>query len=643
MPPQTKSKSKKKGKVGEKKYKDKVSRSSTKSIIILLPALGCPGIVDNGKLQTVVLLKEQSLATSEYLADRLRYLSWNQKDGDPASGTKFQPQDIEIRDYKKEFESYNYISPAVLNAYYNMGFKVIAYVLCKVSGEDGLYNLVTPYNESRHMRDAIKKLPKPYSDCPMIPDNGATLPDGSPVKLYHPFLVSQANYLGIAHVTDTHLAFRWELLDKRVSNYNKQFPNKKIDGFNNYNKRFAEFLKAINNDNRIHIVLVTGDLIDYNRGHRMIENLVVDNRISSNNLFTDYFYNRNWLLFYKLLVENYKKKAVFTILGNHDYRLNPYAPLPRIFWRELYSISYDLNILRSQVIEIHENARDIETGKDGNLYTTYESVAWYSFVINPLFDYTFFYKNMAFIMFDWNKEEDLEDNLPWAENSLSQKQQQILNRWLNKSKGKVKVLGMHAPVYNPFPEIGNKHLKKGLIYSGSERIVYRDGQYYKLFETMPIKIFKGYTDNRNELVDGTFRESRNELIKLILDNDNYGENDNYAIGPNPIHVIVTGHAHRNGIYQVIKDRVKLTQWGPIDYWKKHKKSPLFVNTVSAGPVGFDNESGFSEERDGLKHRYLVKPGYRNIIFDSSGKVEKLEQKATSRLIVRSDVDKEFKD
>jgi hypothetical protein len=626
------------------------AKASERAAIILVPSLGCPGIVDGNKLHIVVLLKQSAkyTPTSEYLADCLRVLSWDQKDNSPDSGDTIQPQDITVHDFTKEFEPFNYVSPIVLDAYRKEGFSDIAYVTCKISGAPRLYNLVTTYDENSVMHRIIEKLPKPYSDCPMIPEKERTKLNGKPLKLYHPFLISRADYLGIAHVTDTHLCCRWYLLDWRANEYNKDV----APFFNNYNTRFVEFLTAIKGDSRINVVLMTGDLIDYNRGH----NGVQAKYGSNNDLFKDYLFNRNWLLFYKLLVENYQK-PIFTILGNHDYRLNPYAPLPRIFWKELYSISFDLGLLRSEVLKLHEDARDIETGKDGNLYTTYESVAWYSIVINPLVDYTFSYKNMTFAMFDWDKEEDLEDNLPWAENSLTEKQQKILNLWLDRNKGKVKILGMHAPVYNPFPEIGNDYLKDGLIYVSevdSGRRVVRDGAgnvvvydrrgesvIYKGTGTMSIKIFKGYTDNRNELVDGTFRENRNELIKRILDNDNYGQNGNYKVGPNPIHIIVTGHAHRNGIYQVIGDRVKLTQRGKDEDWKNHLDLPIFVNTVSAGPLGFDNETGYAEKLDGLKHRYLVRPGYRHILFDSSGKVTSLEKKESTQPPIRAAVTLDF--
>jgi hypothetical protein len=161
------------------KFKGKVSE---RALIILVPSLGCPGIVDNGKLQVVALLKHTAKfpPKREYLSDCLRYLHWDKKDGNPDSGQKFQPTDIEIRDYVNNFEPLNYMSPKVLEAYQNEGFTHPVYALCRVSGGKGLYNLVTTYDESSVMHKTIEKLPRPYTkawvgkwwreDCPMMPD-----------------------------------------------------------------------------------------------------------------------------------------------------------------------------------------------------------------------------------------------------------------------------------------------------------------------------------------------------------------------------------------------------------------------------------------------------------------------------------------
>ena len=73
------------------------------------------------------------------------------------------------------------------------------------------------------------------------------------------------------------------------------------------------------------MVLLTGDLIDYGRGQSAWRSAGrIRNALGRNDAYHD---DRNWFLFYYLLAsgENYTKPA-YTILGNHDWRLNPYPP-----------------------------------------------------------------------------------------------------------------------------------------------------------------------------------------------------------------------------------------------------------------------------------------------------------------------------
>jgi hypothetical protein len=70
------------------------------------------------------------------------------------------------------------------------------------------------------------------------------------------------------------------------------------------------------------VVLLTGDLIDYGRGHWGVQ--------ARDRLGDDKYYHadRNWFLFYYLLASrNAYKQPSYTILGNHDWRFNPYPPL----------------------------------------------------------------------------------------------------------------------------------------------------------------------------------------------------------------------------------------------------------------------------------------------------------------------------
>ena len=92
------------------------------------------------------------------------------------------------------------------------------------------------------------------------------------------------------------------------------------DSYNNWNRSFVRVYDDAKRDSDV--VLLTGDLIDYGRGHWGVQ--------ARDRLGDDRYYHadRNWFLFYYLLASRdaYKQPS-YTILGNHDWRFNPYPPL----------------------------------------------------------------------------------------------------------------------------------------------------------------------------------------------------------------------------------------------------------------------------------------------------------------------------
>ncbi|MGH8247169.1 MAG: metallophosphoesterase, partial [Gammaproteobacteria bacterium] len=63
---------------------------------------------------------------------------------------------------------------------------------------------------------------------------------------------------------------------------------------------------------------MTGDLIDYGRGYNDRGPIGTDE---------SYWRDRNWFLFYEAIAGGTKyQKPVYTNLGNHDWRINPYPP-----------------------------------------------------------------------------------------------------------------------------------------------------------------------------------------------------------------------------------------------------------------------------------------------------------------------------
>ena len=294
-----------------------------------------------------------------------------------------------------------------------------------------------------------------------------------PVEVLHPLFVSSASEstVRIGHVTDTHISTRSDVFERNLGGHrNRVGRNPTPIRFNNWNRSFDEIYG--NAKKSSDVILLTGDLIDYGRGH-------IARPTSGKDLGKDenYHEDRNWFLFYYLLAggdpQNPKTRytvPVYTTLGNHDWRLNPYPPfapgsedpeafvhndtsfnketeLPQIMRnahdeghkREYsYRLAVDIHVKglvdRIPVLKTFAAAiRGIRTaGKAGlratgyalwgllvtnsldikgtPLETTAESVAWYLLLINPFLDYQFkLPTGHQFLMLDWSEDEEVKN------------------------------------------------------------------------------------------------------------------------------------------------------------------------------------------------------------------------------------------
>jgi calcineurin-like phosphoesterase family protein len=158
-------------------------------------------------------------------------------------------------------------------------------------------------------------------------------------EILHPLFVrDRPAALRIGHLTDTHVDVRADVYEENLKHGG---PKPIVNAYNNWNKNFVKIYSKAKSGSDM--LLLTGDLIDYGRGFIGAER--------RQDLADDGLYNsdRNWLLFYYLLASDLgSDKAqysipVYTSLGNHDWRLNPYppfafagAPSPRALFDEDY-------------------------------------------------------------------------------------------------------------------------------------------------------------------------------------------------------------------------------------------------------------------------------------------------------------------
>jgi hypothetical protein len=587
--------------------------------IILHPALGFPGVVESEGNLRVILLAKNSVDTDYFKTHCLSYCTWEKKDNNNNKAREYLNIIQSCKTYganPSEGKGEGYVinnsyrlSKAVYDEYCKEDYNKVVILEVKAPQSEGLYHLVSFDGESEVMREMLDEADRTRV---MVNNEQKQEETDKLVKLYHPFKVFKKNteYLNIATLADTHLAMRWY-------EYYLKASKKGIAGFCNYNKVFVEIMDKTKSDDT-HITFILGDLIDYNRGF--------DGKSDFRNI-DKYVENRNWLLFYHLLLENYPQ-PIFTVLGNHDYRINPYQPLPRkpIIGGEAHNIAYDLNLTRREVWEEIYGMDDKVHAACGSVLTTdWKSIYWYTFVINPFLDYTLTYRDQTFAMLDWNREEDIEALLPWAANSLSKEQYEILTNWKNTNKDKIiKVVGFHQTLYNPCDEVGSKQLKKGEIYSDEKK------------ETIPVGIYgkKGCDPGHvlvycfgggllipHHLMNGTFCKRRKEFIKFIREDKNI------------VNLILSGHCHRQGIYQIENDSVR--QKAVDEECEFDNTNPVIVTMNSSGPVGFKNIEGISKEKEGSRHIKLVAPSYTKISFNSNGKKIKIvNPKDSTKIKVR---------
>ena len=314
-------------------------------------------------------------------------------------------------------------------------------------------------------------------------------------EILHPVFVMKAapRPLRIAHVTDLHVDVRWDIFEERLKSVAPQVK------FNNSNRSSLAIYRDATGDAKADVVLMTGDLIDYGRGHR---GLAEGGKLGENK---DYLRDRNWFLFQELLASGDRyTRPVFTSLGNHDWRLNPYPPFvpgaPNFqefvhnfasfkkeqiadWIRKSHGDNHDARFsydprwkhvdLRDFVKILGKAITASETLEDEGLpsETHVDSIAWYLLTINSFLDYRCELPGgYRLLMLDFGKREfllihdtrlgqnyayvhpgDGQSRGPRALSCLTKTQQWMVSQFLE-LPGKAKVIGIHTPPLGPYPD-----------------------------------------------------------------------------------------------------------------------------------------------------------------------------------------------
>ena len=433
-------------------------------------------------------------------------------------------------------------------------------------------------------------------------------------EVLHPVVVQRpAPSLKVAHVTDVHVDTRMDVYEHNLRHAGAgsgvSWDGRRLSyrsrelRFNNTNRSFSALYEHAKGD--ADVIVMTGDLIEYGRGHvGLIDGGAYRRRLGDDQA---YHADRNWFLFYDLLAGGDRyRRPVYTTLGNHDWRLNPYAPFapgatspPEI----IHNYGAFAEAERRQIVELahgpgHDRTFYVDAGPDlvglfrrglsfpgSPLETSIESVAWYLLLINPFLDYALpLPGGQQLLMLDWGEAEDVSNHSPWAFDYGTPSEQNVLSplqRWhveqFARTPGVAKMVGKHAPVLGPFPTWTDEDLARGdTTYTAYEsRIIFADLR-------PPIKrhtLCAIPPHNRPRRVAATYAsmmQHRDWLIQRL------------AAGASGVRLVLSGHIHRAGLlvaYPASNGNgwlMKAVRYQHAPGYSR-ARSPLYVNTASAGP------------------------------------------------------------
>ncbi len=412
-------------------------------------------------------------------------------------------------------------------------------------GNDGVLPLSKFVGKTREAYE--RKYVREYEyelEAPEAPDHRT--------EVLHPvFIREPAAQLNIGHLTDLHLDTRIEALDRKLKKAGAKM--------HNWNQACTELYEKAKGD--CDIVLMTGDLIDYGRGYDG------HSPMSSN---TSYLRDRNWFNFYRFLAsgKNYAV-PVYTTLGNHDWRINPYpllndsAPKPhevgadKAELNKAYGSGAKAKSYSTDPGMVVEGLGRLVFARDGSfevtrtaLVTTTASVAWYLLLINPFPDYSCRLPGgYNLLMLDWAEDEIVDpkpilggeeqsrgilpDNYggPLAQNCLSSVQKALVEHVAG-APG-TKILGIHQPPVGPHEHWTDDELARG-------RVRYTENDLRAAWDAINHRSHNGaFEGTKNERVDSLHRCSGVEFDEKLLNA-----------------IVLYGATHPGGEYPTLAIRTK---------------------------------------------------------------------------------------
>ena len=418
----------------------------------------------------------------------------------------------------------------------------------------------------------------------------------NPIQAYHPvFYFENLKCANIGHLADVHVCARQHLMCKskaRVIHYEKGKSvlgdtdiSPEIGGMVNVNlENLKNILSQIGKDPNIHMIAISGDLIDY------VQSLYVENHNKNwsireiwNTMGLNDKYEKNYkdgvdfISLYSILVKFYidHKKPVFVVTGNHDCYSQPYGISPRVkvgieLKRANEGIAADHNLTLYEAI--------LSFGKTYGIYKDRlkaPKLKWFHTIFTPFSDFALHLPNQCLVGLGWGDNEDVLGlpsdsgqgfwgHLPRSDDAISKKQRSFFEN-VQKNKGNRKVILMSHFTFVSYDDAIPMYPQ----HKGKVNLV-----------IVPDRMDFGDYDM------GTFEKNRLRFYGFHLakrrDKD--------------VQCILTGHSHRKGLYTIdgvgsnfVKTSFyELHQFPTIDPLKRY---PAIIVSDSAGPVPRFNKLG----------------------------------------------------
>lgn len=313
-----------------------------------------------------------------------------------------------------------------------------------------------------------------------IDDNFDFAPDDDlPLSNHHVIYISNEDKLNIGQLTDIHVSSRQMALKvctaQVLPNAGEDISPKIGEMINVSFETFKNLLDQMGKDSEIHMLVLTGDMIDFNQnfdpmsiGESWQDDFKTPAKLwkwMNPNRFDDtnagqgkppYPYYIDMITIYSLLhdfVKNHKKPIIM-LNGNHEAYDQPYGISPRLYQYTLGDRIYNGSPANEGIPADHNLTVYEATLLYGPAYNDWRHIhnfnakylEWFYMMFNPLSDMAITYESQSFTALSWNDSEQLLTNfgggtLPRANEAVSDAQLKLLKE--SSRRGQDRILLTH--------------------------------------------------------------------------------------------------------------------------------------------------------------------------------------------------------